>query len=85
MRNYQKAGFNYQEAEKYFEKEAELKKLNPPIIYRALTLEEKNYEEKRDLIRNIERLFILIDKAYNNNNNLINVGSFEENWNGNYK
>lgn len=70
MRKYQKAGFNEQEAEEFFLQKAEKEKENP-TIYRPPTT-----EEKRDLLINITKLFDLIDKAYNNNNNnLINVDS----------
>lgn len=74
MRKYQKAGFNEQEAEEFFRQQDEKERMNP-TIYRPPTTEEKKHQEKRDLIINIEKLFDLIDKAYNNNNNLINVDS----------
>jgi hypothetical protein len=51
----------------------------------SLTIDEIKKEKGKDLIININYLFDLVDKAYNNNNKLINIGSFKENWDGDYK
>jgi hypothetical protein len=54
---------------------ASLPAVNPFQPSRPLTNEE---EEEKALIRNINYLFYLIDQAYNNNNKLIKVSSYQE-------
>lgn len=71
MRNkiYQHAGiFDEYAADEYIQ----LNK-NAMITWNPPTTEEKKQEEKKYLVKDIKELFYLIDKAYNNNNNLINV------------
>lgn len=52
-----------------------------PTIYIQPTSEEKMEKKKEKLISEINHLFDLINKAFNNNNNLINVGTgYTENY-----